>query len=109
MPGVGGLKCIMVFWSVYAIVFGYVSCILLCILFWCRRACSRVGALIRRFGGVWPFSGSSCVSVRACGLYLKSRVGHALAPRFLRFIGLVSFSDTLLVVSFEAAFAVLKE
>ena len=108
MPGVGSLKCIVIFWGVYAIVSSYVSCILLRILFWGRRACSRVGALIRHFGGVWPFSGSACVCVRACGLYLKSRVGHGLAPRFLRFIRLVSFSDTLLVVSFEAAFAVLK-
>ena len=76
----------VIFWGVYAIVSSYVSCILLRILFW----------------------GSACVCVRACGLYLKSRVGHGLAPRFLRFIRLVSFSDTLLVVSFEAAFAVLK-
>ena len=98
----------MIFWGVYAIVFSYVSCILLHILFWGRRACGRVGALIGRFGGVWPFSGSACVCVRACGLYVKSRVGHGLAPRFQRFIRLVSFSDTLLVVSFEATFAVQK-
>ena len=100
MPGVGSLTCIVIFWGMYAIVFSYVSCILLRILFWCRRACSWVGALIRRFGGVWPFAGSACVCVGmgagggACGLYLKSRVGRGLAPRFLRFIRLVSFSDT---------------
>ena len=69
----------------------------------------RLGSLLRSWGDYWWFLWELWVFVglgmalsrlwEACGLCPKSRAWREHAPRFPRFILLVSFSDTLLVVS----------
>ena len=54
------------------------------------------GGRVGPAGGLgWPFAGYGW----ACGLRPKSRARYARAPRLPRFVLLVSFSDTLLLVS----------